>query len=372
MKGEPVVPPVVLSSTYEFECTDDLVDVVLKRSGFIYSRWDNPTVRRAEQTIAQMEGYEDAVAFASGMCAISTAIFSLIDKGSRVVSTAEVYGGTFQLISNILPRLGIETSLITCTETDKLRQEIEKGLSLLYLETPTNPLLRVVEIEPLARLAHKRGGLVIVDSTFASPVNQRPIELGVDITIHSATKYLGGHHDITGGFVCASKELCERIWTHRKVLGGCMDPFTAYLACRGMKTLELRVTRQNESAMKLATFLSSHPKVRAVNYPGLPSHPEHHIARKQMKGFGGMLSFELDSDYEGTKRFMDSLRVIKLATSLGGVTSLATQPVTNTHIYLSPEERERVGISDSLVRLSVGIEPVPLLIEDLTRSLDKV
>jgi len=372
VKGKPLTPPVCLSATYEFECTDDLINVVQHRSGFIYSRWDNPTVRETERTLATMEGYDDALAFGSGMAAITTSILAFLDRNSRVIAMRETYGGTFAFIHQFLPRLGIEIVDLGCGETDRFYVEIEKGATLLYLETPTNPLLRVIDVRPLADAAHDKGAVVMLDSTFASPVNQRPVELGADIAIHSATKYLGGHHDIMAGFACCNKEYSERIWGYRRIMGGILDPMTAFLVLRGMKTLDLRVSRQNETAMKVAQFLADHEKVGTVNYPGLPAHLDHAIARKQMKGFGGMLSFEIGADFEGTKRFMDSLKVIKLATSLGGVTSLATQPVTNTHIALSPEEREKAGISDSLVRISVGIEDPDMLIQDIEQAFDAV
>ena len=372
MKGKPVMPPVYLSSTYEFGCTDDLVDVVLNRSGFIYSRWDNPTVREVENALADMEGYDDAVAFGSGMAAITTSVLAFLDKDSRIITMRETYGGTFSFIQKFLPGLGIETVDLGCDETERFYAELAKGATLLYLETPTNPLLRVIDVEPLADAAHEKGAIVLLDSTFASPANQRPVEFGVDVVIHSATKYLGGHHDIIAGFACGNKEHAEKIWSCRKVMGGILDPMTAFLVFRGLKTLHLRISRHNENAMKVAQFLADHDKVSVVHYPGLPTHPHHAIARKQMKGFGGMLSFEIRADYEGTKRFMDSLRAIKLATSLGGVTSLATQPVTNTHISLSPEERKKAGISDSLVRISVGVEDPEAIIQDIQQALARV
>ena len=369
MKGEPLVPPVCLSATYEFDCSDDLIDVVQNRSGYIYSRWDNPTVCAAEKALATIEGYDAGVAFGSGMAAITTSILAFTNKDSRIIAMRETYGGTFAFINNFLPGLGIETVDLGCNEVDCFYDEMEKGAAILYLETPTNPLLRVIDVKPLADAAHEKGVIVILDSTFASPVNQRPIYLGVDVAIHSATKYLGGHHDITAGFACCNKELSEAIWGCRKVMGGILDPMTAFLALRGMKTLNLRVIRQNENAMEVAQFLSNHEMVTKVNYPGLPTHPDYHIAKRQMSGFGGMLSFEIDTDFDGTKRFMDNLRVIKLATSLGGVTSLATQPVTNIHAALSPEERRKTGISDSLVRISIGIEDPETLVEDVKQAL---
>jgi cystathionine gamma-synthase len=372
MKGTPVTHPVTLSATYKFENSDDLIDVVQNRSGYIYSRWDNPSVRAVETVMAEMEGYESSLAFASGMAAISTSILALLKKGSRIVFQREIYGGTFELLNDLLPRLGIETIAINIDDINGFYSEIEKGLTLLYLETPTNPLLRVVDLHPLVKAAHKQKAIVMLDSTFASPVNQHPKDFGIDIVIHSATKYLGGHHDITGGFICCNKKHSETIWHYRKIIGGVMDPLTAFLAQRGMQTLELRINRQNENAKKIAQFMDQNKKIKIVNYPGLDSHPDFEIAKRQMKGFGGMLSFELFADFEKTKKFMDNLKVIKLATSLGGVTSLANQPITNTHAALSPEARAKAGISESLVRISVGIEDPDILIKDLEQALEDI
>jgi cystathionine gamma-synthase len=284
----------------------------------------------------------------------------------------ELYGGTFELFNDLMAHLDVQTVFINCWDTDKILEQIDQGLSILYLETPTNPLLRVVDVKPLARAAHQKGALVLLDSTFASPINQHPIDLGVDLVLHSATKYLGGHHDVTAGFVCCNSHEFEKIWTYRKILGGVMDPLSAFLTLRGLRTLDLRIQRQNENAMKIAQFLDARDKIKDVHYPGLTSHPDHAIAKRQMTGFGGMLSFEINADFEQTKSFMDQLRKIKLATSLGGVTSLANQPITNTHAALSPENRAKAGVGESLVRLSVGIEEVDLLIGDLQQALEKI
>ena len=372
MKSSPIIPPVYLTATYKFEKSDDLIDVVQNHSGHIYSRWDNPTVQETEKAMAEIEGYESALGFSSGMAAISTSLLAFLKKGDRIVCQREIYGGTYELLNDVVPRFGIETIDINCDDLTRFYAEIENGLTMLYLETPTNPLLRVVDIKPFAEAAHKKGAIVMLDSTFASPVNQRPKDLGVDIVIHSATKYLGGHHDITAGFVCCDKKYFETIWKYRKIIGGIMDPLTAFLSLRGIQTLGLRIQRQNENAQKIAHFLEGQNKIKVVHYPGLLSHPDHEIAKRQMKGFGGMLSFELKADFEGTKNFMDNLKTIKLASSLGGVTSLANQPITNTHAALSPEARAKAGISESLVRLSVGIEDPDLLIDDLKKALDVV
>jgi cystathionine gamma-synthase len=292
-----------------------------------------------------------------------------LDRNSRIVFQREVYGGTHEFLHDYLPRLGIATSGVNCYDVDGILSEIGKGLTILYLETPTNPTLRVVDLEPLVDAAHKQGAIVMLDSTFASPINQHPKDYEVDVVIHSATKYLGGHHDITGGFICCSEEYFEPIWRYRKIMGGVMDPLTAFLSLRGVQTLSLRVQRQNESAQKIARFLERQEKVKTVYYPGLESNPDFAVAKRQMKGYGGMLSFDLDADFDSTKAFMDSIKFIKLAPSLGGVTSLATQPITNTHIGLSPESRAKAGISESLVRISVGVEDVDMLIQDLEQAL---
>jgi len=372
VKGKPVIPPVHLTATYKFENSDELIDVVQNHSGYIYSRWDNPSVVNVENVLAQIEGYDKALGFGSGMAAITTALMAHIQPGSRIVATREIYGATFEFLNDILPQFNVETVFANCWKKTQLLAEIDKGASILYLETPTNPLLRVADIKPLAEAAHQKGAVVMLDSTFASPVNQHPADLGVDIVIHSATKYIGGHHDITAGFACCNQQHYDQLWTFRKILGGIMDPMTAFLALRGIQTLELRIQRQNESAMKIATYLDQHEKIKTAYYPGLASHPDHEIAHKQMTGYGGMLSFEVNGDFERTKLFMDQLNLIKLATSLGGVTSLANQPITNTHVALSPENRTKAGISESLVRLSVGVEKADLLIDDLKQALEGI
>jgi cystathionine gamma-synthase len=372
MKSMPLVPPVCLTATFKFKNSDDLIDVVQNHSGYLYSRWDNPTVVEAEEALAKLEAYARALAFGSGMAAITTSVFAFLDKGSRVVYQREVYGGTYEFFHDYLHRLGLETVPVNCDDTDGFLKEIDKGLTILYLETPTNPLLRVVGLEPLVKAAHEKGATVMLDSTFASPLNQHPKDFDVDVVIHSATKYLGGHHDITGGFICCDEKHYESIWRYRKILGGVMDPLTAFLTLRGMQTLARRIQQPNKSAMKIAEFLEKQPMVDAVHYPGLSTHQDHETAKHQMKGFGGMLSFDLDGDFDLTKSFMDSLKYIKLAPSLGGVSSLATQPITNTHVGLSPESRAKAGISESLVRISVGIEDVDLLLQDLKQALDSI
>ena len=372
MKGKPVIPPIYMTATYKFDNSDDLIDVVQNHSGYIYSRWDNPSVVEVENALANLEGYDHALGFSSGMAAITTAVLAHVHAGDRIVTTREIYGGTFELMNAVLPGFGVDVTYVNCWKTDEILAEIDKGLTLLYLESPTNPLLRVVDVPTLASAAHAKGAVVLLDATFASPINQHPVEWGVDGVIHSGTKYLGGHHDVTAGFVCCNKPCSDRIWNLRKIFGGVMDPMTAFLTLRGLQTLALRIHKHNQNAMVVARFLAAHPNISAVHYPGLPTHPDHDIASARMTGFGGMLSFEVASDFDGTKRVMDRLKTIKLATSLGGVTSLANQPMTNTHVALSPEAREKAGVSENLVRLSVGIEAVQTLIDDLNQALDAI
>lgn len=372
MKGKPVIAPIYMTATYKFDTSDDLIDVVQNRSGYIYSRWDNPSVVEAETILADLEGFERALGFSSGMAAITTAVMAHVRAGDRIVTTRELYGGTFELMDSILPGFGVDVTYVNCWRTEAILAEIDKGLTMLYLESPTNPLLRVVDVPTLAAAAKAKGAAVLLDGTFASPINQHPADWGVDVLIHSGTKYLGGHHDITAGFACCNAPFSDRIWGLRKIFGGVMDPMSAFLTLRGLKTLDLRIQRHNENAMTMARFLKAHPKITDVHYPGLTSHPDHDIATRTMSGFGGMLSFDVASDFDGTKRVMDRLKTIKLATSLGGVSSLANQPMTNTHAALSPEAREKAGVSESLVRLSVGVEAVQTLIDDLNQALDAV
>ncbi len=371
MKGEPVVPPIVHSATYRFETTADLIDAVRHRTGYVYSRWDNPTVRETERRLAGIEGTEESVGFASGMAAITTSILAHVGPGDRVAAIA-TYGETVRFLDDFLPSIGVAATRFTADGIGACEDLLRRGVTVLYLESPMNPLLRILDVESLAKTARERGAIVLLDATFASPVNLRSRGLGVDIVLHSATKYLGGHHDVTAGFACCDARTAERVRRLRRMLGGVLDPTQAYLVWRGLQTLEVRVQRQNESAGRIARWLVDRPSVRAVHYPGLERHPDHALAARQMTGFGGVISFELEADYEGTTRFMDRLRAIKLATSLGGVTTLANQSVTNTHASMSEEERAAAGISDSLVRLSVGLEPVDDLLADLEQALEAV
>ena len=363
--------PVALSVSFGYETVDDWLEVALgKKAGHIYGRNTNPTVVAFEDKLRNLEGAEAATSFASGMAAISNTLFTLLSPGDRVVSINDTYGGTNKLFLEFLPRFQIEVALCDTTDHAAIEAAIARGCKLLYLETPTNPTIKVVDIARLAKAAHDHGALVVVDNTFATPINQRPLELGSDLVIHSATKFLGGHADALGGIVCGPKDLVQRIYHFREINGACLEPMSAYLLLRGMKTLHLRIRQQNESAFKIAQFLASHPRVAKVFYPGLPAHQNHEIARRQMSGFGGVLSFALHGGFDTVKVFLSRLRYAHLAANLGAVETVAGPPATTSHVESTPEERAAAGIPEALIRYSVGIEDVEDLIADLRQALD--
>jgi cystathionine gamma-synthase len=307
---------------------------------------------------------------ASGMAAISNTIFSLVRPGDRIVTVKDTYGGTNQLFREFLPQINVTACLCNTADFSAIEAEIYKGCKLLYLETPTNPTLKVIDIERLARKGHEAGAVVVTDNTFATPINQHPLQLGSDLVVHSASKYLGGHADALGGVVCGRRELIRSIFHYREITGAALDPFAAYLLLRGLKTLALRVERQNANAMKIARFLEVHPAVAQVFYPGLESHPQHEIAVRQMPGgFGGMLSFVLHGGYEQVKEFLPQLRFAHRAANLGAVETIVGPPATTSHVEVSAADRAAMGIPESLVRYSVGIEDVEDLIADLRQAL---
>lgn len=369
----PLVTPIHLSSTFSSRNTGELVEYLEgRRDGNFYSRYSNPTVEAVEERLAALEGAEKALCFGSGMAAVSSLLLSQLKQGDHLVATRDLYGGTHELLALLPPRWGIDVTLIPSNETRSLDRAIRPTTRLVYTETPTNPLLAVVDLEAVAAISRRHGVPCAVDSTFASPMNQRPIAFGFDFVVHSATKYLGGHCDLLGGVVMGSRDRMRDVWQYRKVLGGVLDPHPAYLLERGLKTLSLRMERHNENGLQIARHLADHSRIRRVNYPGLPEHPGHEIAARQMSGFGGVISFELDATREETARFVDSLSLASLAPSLGGVETLVSQPSLTSHYHLNPEERAAQGISDSLVRLSVGIEDAVDLIRDLDRALEAI
>jgi cystathionine gamma-synthase len=338
--------------------------------GHIYSRNTNPTLEAFEEKVRLMEGAGAATSFSSGMAAISNTLFTLLSPGDRVVSIKDSYGGTSKLFLEFLPRFNIEAKLCETTDHEQIEAEVMKGCKVLYLETPTNPTLKVIDINRLAKAAHNAGAIVIMDNTFATPINQQPLELGADLVIHSATKFLGGHADALGGVVCGPEELIKKIYHFREINGAALDPMAAYLLLRGMKTLHLRVARQNESALAIAHHLEKHPAVSRVFYPGLISHPQHAIAKKQMSGFGGVLSFTLKGDFTALKLFLPRLRLAHRAANLGAVETIAGPPALTSHVECTPEERAAMGIPEGLIRYSVGIEDAGDLISDLNNALD--
>jgi cystathionine gamma-synthase len=362
--------PVVHSVSFGYKDLDNWYDVALgEEAGYIYSRNTNPTVDAFEEKLRQLEGAEAATSFSTGMAAISNTLYTLLSPGERVVSVKDTYGGTNKIFLDFLPRFQIEVTLCDTTDHRTLENEIAKGCKVLYLETPTNPTLKVIDIARLANAGHQTGAIVVVDNTFATPINTNPLELGADLVIHSATKFLGGHADALGGIVCGSKELVQRVFGFREITGATLHPMSAYLLLRGMKTLQLRVQRQNESALKIARFLKSHPFVKDVFYPGLETHTNHDIAKKQMRGFGGVLSFFLDADFDAVRLFLPQLRFAHLAANLGAVETVAGPPRTTSHVEVTPEQRAAMGIPESLIRYSVGIEDPDDLIADLSQAL---
>jgi len=361
--------PVYTTTTFAFPSTAAILDVVEGRAaGSLYTRYGlNPTVQSLEAKLAAIEDAEAALAFASGMAA-EAALF-LAHGRAGTVCIGDAYGGTLELIGQQLPLLGIPTHLLLGTELDRLDELLVGGARLVFLETPSNPTLEVFDIAAIAARAHARGALLVVDNTFASPVNQQPLALGADLVVHSATKYLGGHSDITAGALMGAKALIDAVWPWRKNLGQTPAPETAALLARSLRTLVVRVRQQNATALAVAQAMASHPRVARVLYPGLPSFPGHALAARQMAGFGGMLTIEVAGDGAGASAVVDRLKLFAIAPSLGGVESLATQPVTTTHHGLDPEERARRGITDSMIRLSVGLEDAQDLIDDINQAL---
>ncbi|MGD9788243.1 MAG: PLP-dependent aspartate aminotransferase family protein [Sulfuricellaceae bacterium] len=361
--------PLYHTTTFKFASTADLLDVVDGRNpGALYTRYGlNPTIHALEAKLASLEGAEAAWAFASGMAAEAALFLTHGRKG--ILCIGDAYGGTMELLAAQLPELGIPTWFLLGEDLDKLDEYLEQKVGLVFFETPTNPTLEVLDIARIAEAAHQRGILVAVDNTFASPVNQQPLALGADFVIHSATKYLGGHSDITAGALMGSKYLLAPVWNWRKNLGTTIAPETASLLMRSLRTLPVRVERQNANAWAVARAMEKHPKVARVYYPGLPDFHGHAVAKAQMQGFGGMLTLEVRGDYDEAVKTVDRLELFAIAPSLGGVESLATMPVTTTHHGLSPEERARRGISDTMIRLSIGLEDADDLIADLEQAL---
>jgi cystathionine gamma-synthase len=363
--------PVVHSVSFGYDDVDQWLRVALgQEPGHIYGRNTNPTVHAFEEKVRILEGAEAATSASTGMGIISSALYTFLSPGDRVVSVKDTYGGTNKLFIEFLPRFQIEVKLCDTTDYAKIEAEIAKGCQVLYLESPTNPTVKITDLARLAQAGHQAGAIVIVDNTFATPINQNPLQLGADLVLHSATKFLGGHADALGGVICGSKELVEQVYHFREINGATLHPMAAYLLLRGMKTLHLRIKQQNESALKIAHFLEGHPGIERVFYPGLESHDHHEIARKQMRGFGGMLSFMLkENSFEAVRRFLPRLRYAHAAANLGAVETIVGPPATTSHVESTREERAAMGIPESLIRYSTGIEDTDDLIADLEQAL---
>ena len=363
--------PIYQSTTFAFEDAEQGAALFShQREGYVYTRYGNPTLKALEEKIAALEGAEAAQVTATGMAAVSTSVLGLLKAGDHLVSARSIYSAAFDLFHRKLPSWGIETTFVESTAPDDFARAIRANTKLVYIETPSNPVLNVLDIEAIASVARSREVPVAIDNTFATPFNTRPLRMGVDLVIHSATKYLCGHGDAMGGVIAGKHAIIQKIAveTHRD-LGGVMSPFNAWLILRGLRTLPLRMERHNDNAMRIAQFLRNHPKVEEVFYPGLPSHPGHDIARKQMGGFGGMLSFVVRGGIEAGRHVLNSVKLCILAVSLGDTRTLITHPASTTHVVVPREKRLEIGIYDGLIRLSVGIENVQDLMDDLDQAL---
>ena len=367
--GRPIVPPVVFSSTFAFDSTAELVTESGRLDSNFYSRYSNPTVRAAEEAIAKLEGAELSLCFASGMAAITAALLGHLKQGDRILAQSALYGGAQGLMTKFLPRWGIATDFVPADELlrnfTRLRRPEHK---LLYLESPVNPLVEMVDLRALAEQGHQAGILVMADATFATPLLQKSLALGVDLVMHSTTKGLGGHSDLIGGVVSGRKKVMQPLWEARKLLGGSMAPMTAYLLWRGIQSLPARLARQQQSALAVAKFLRANKKVISVSYPGLKDYPQRALWRRQMSGAGTMMAFDCGGSLKQTAAAVDRLRLILNATSLGGTESLVSLPALTSHVSFKPADRRALGITDGLVRLSIGMEEPAELIADLRQA----
>ncbi|KAF7803011.1 cystathionine gamma-synthase 1, chloroplastic [Senna tora] len=369
-----ITTPVVNTSAYFFKKTADLIDFKEKRQvSFEYGRYGNPTTVVLEEKISALEGAESTVIMASGMCASTVLLMALVPAGGHIVTTTDCYRKTRIFIETMLPKMGITATVIDPADVGALETALDQhNVSLFFTESPTNPFLRCVDIKLVSELCHRKGALVCIDGTFATAMNQKALAFGADLVIHSATKYIAGHNDVLAGCISGSEKLVTQIRTLHHVLGGTLNPNAAYLIIRGMKTLHLRVQQQNSTALRMAEILEAHPKVKHVYYPGLPSHPEHELAKRQMTGFGGVVSFEIDGDLITTIKFVDSLKIPYIAPSFGGCESIVDQPAIMSYWDLPQSERAKYGIHDNLVRFSFGVEDFEDLKADVLQALEAI
>lgn len=367
--GAPVGTPVSRTANFTFASTEEMKRWAEGKSpAYIYTRYGNPTLTIAEQKLAALEGAEAAVVTASGSAAISSTLLALLRAGDELIATRQLYGGSYRLLRDILPRYGIVVRYVEA-DLGGITRLVNPRTKALYIETPTNPTLRLVDLQKAVAFAKEWAIVSVIDNTFATPVLQKPLALGFDMVVHSATKYLAGHSDVIAGAVAGSQALVQEVRKNVIYLGGSMDPEAAFLLIRGMKTLHVRVERQCENAMAVAKFLEKHPKVARVHYPGLASHPDHKLARRQMRGFGAMLAFDMKGGLTAARRFCDRARIFLLAASLGGVESLVVLPIYTSHYNMSPDELRAAGVQPGTVRVSVGLEDTADLIEDLRQAL---
>ena len=368
-----IVPPIVANTSFAYDDIETWRAVALQQiPGDIYSRNSNPTTRLFEEKVAALEGAAHATSFATGMAAISTTLLALLSPGQRAVSVRDTYGATYLHFTQILPQFGILCHVCETEDHEAIEASIAQGCDLLYLESPTNPTLKVLDLARLSAAAKRMGAMTVVDNTFATPINQNPIALGADLVIHSATKFLGGHGDVLGGVVCGRRDLVEKVYRYRELTGPSLQAHSAFLLLRSLKTLGLRVQRHNENALAIARFLETQPKIDRVHYPGLESHPGHEIAKRQMAGFGGVLSFELKGGFEAVTRFLPRLRYAYMAANLGQVETIVGPPSTTSHVELSDEERAAAGVPEGLIRYAVGIEDLCDLEADLAQALNSL
>jgi len=369
--ADSITTPIIQAATYTFADTKD-IEAYTKggKERYEYGRYGNPTEKIAMRRLADLEGADDAVVFSSGMSAVTTTLLTLLRSGDHMVITDDAYKKTLEFCNGYIQRFGIECTVVSFGDYDALDRAVKKNTRLIFSESPTNPYLNIFDLERLREIAQRHGVLTLIDSTFATPYNQRPLEWGVDLVIHSCTKYLAGHNDILAGVVLGRKALIEEIYKLHKAMGGVIDPHCCYLLLRGMKTFALRMARQNETAQRVAEHLEAHPMVKRVYYPGLPSHPHHAIATAQMSGFGGVISFDIRGTLDNAKHFLDNLQLCFIAPSLGGVETLITHPALVSYYDKTRDERYALGITDTLIRLAVGIEEAEDIIADLDGALE--
>lgn len=366
-----IIPPIFANASFAYPDVETWRAVALEeKTGDIYSRNTNPTTTRFEQKMAALEGAEAATSFTTGMAAINCTLFALLRPGKKAVSVKDAYGATYLHFAKILPEFGIHCHICETDNTEEIIRTMDGDCNLLYLETPTNPTLKILDLKRLSEAAHQAGATVVVDNTFATPINQLPLSLGADVVIHSATKYINGHGDVLGGIACGNREIIKKIYRYRELTGPSMDAHVAFLLLRSLKTLGLRIQRQNENALELARFLQNLEGVSAVFYPGLETHPAYEVARQQMTGFGGVLSFELKGGLDMVKRFLPRLKYAYMAANLGQVETVVGPPSTTSHVELTDDERKKAGIPEGLIRYAVGIEDVEDLKEDILSAFN--